>query len=222
MTTRSARAGAALGSLRALCLAVAALACLALPVRAHGTRTGPAAGVAIPSLTHGQMRVLNPFSREILALADRHAQTGEAFRRVLNYARLQRFYCGWGLMPGSVSDEASPFNECSHATLAATRDLLVRLSAAAPRDAAVNALAGRVERAMLESGMALELCRFSAESFDTAALVRPDWRRVPFHAPSLLALLLVAAAAAAASVLLASGWRRLMRPEGGLRAPALP
>ena len=47
--------------------------------------------------------------------------------RLEDYLSLQSFACLWGLVPGSVTDEASPFNECSHAYLAAARALLLHL-----------------------------------------------------------------------------------------------
>jgi hypothetical protein len=39
--------------------------------------------------------------------------------RIENYVNLQSFACLWGLVPGSLKDEGSPFNECAHAYLAA-------------------------------------------------------------------------------------------------------
>ena len=61
-------------------------------------------------------------------LASRAVDTSEPFRRVLNYAEIQYSYCLWGRMPGSVTDEESPFNECAHAYLAATKAVLLAMA----------------------------------------------------------------------------------------------
>ena len=39
--------------------------------------------------------------------------------RLEDYLSLQSFACLWGMVPGSITDEDSPFNECAHAYLAA-------------------------------------------------------------------------------------------------------
>ena len=39
--------------------------------------------------------------------------------RLEDYLNLQSFACLWGIVPGSITDEESPFNECAHAYLAA-------------------------------------------------------------------------------------------------------
>jgi hypothetical protein len=167
---------------------------------------GPDSGIPIANITHGQMQVLAGYSGAVLDLAARQYGPDESFRRVLNYAHVQKTWCAWGLMPGAVSDETSPFNECSHAYLAATQDLLVRMSVLPTRTRAVDDLVRRVEIEMMENGAALQLCQFSDEAFNTAMTLAPDWRGVLSHPLSLLCLaglgLALAGLARAASRLL--------------------
>ena len=110
-----------------------------------------------------------------------------------------------------MADEASPFNLCAHAYLAATRDALLRLQALRPEDAGVARLVRRIEGEMIAEGAALTLCTHSAAEFGTAQVIGPDWRAVPGHAPSLAALAIIAGLAGA------GGWA-LRRPAGA--APA--
>ncbi|TGD42570.1 hypothetical protein EEB11_12485 [Pseudotabrizicola sediminis] len=141
---------------------------------AHVSGSGnvPVAGVPIVEITHGQMPVIARHGSDILALAARQPVTTADFQRVLNYAKIQRAYCLWGLVPGSISDEFSPFNACSHAYLAAMRDLLLRMTAEGGTPAAVD-LARRVDTDMIASSTALEFCNYSATPYDTATVVQP-------------------------------------------------
>ncbi len=151
----------------------------------------PDDGIRIPSLTHGQMAVLAQYRGEILALADRRYPPDDTLRRLVNYARLQRTYCMWGLMPGTVADEASPFNTCAHAYLAATREVLLRLAALPDPPAEVIALRQRIDDDMLNNGASLVLCAYSADAFSTAQIVKPDWTMLPAHWPSLAIVFLL-------------------------------
>jgi hypothetical protein len=83
-----------------------------------------------------------------------------------------------------VEDERSPFNECSHAYLAATRALLLRLQTMQGDRAPVQALIAKIEREMLDNSASLILCRYSDEPFNTAERITPRWRDIPFHLPS--------------------------------------
>lgn len=160
----------------------------AAPAFAHGGRpSGPSEGIRIESLTHGQMAVLADYRGEILDLAARSGQTDEPFRRVLNYANIQFSFCMWGLMPGSVTDEESPFNECSHAYLAAVRDVLLRMQAMPGPHPRVGALASRIDADMVRNRASLVLCQYSDEAFHTGDVIYPDWRKAPSHPPSLAA-----------------------------------
>ena len=162
----------------------------AQPTWAHSRResNAPVTGIAIPSLTHGQMAVISAYRKKILNLAAEQSTSQDApFSRVLNYARIQFSYCMWGLVPYSIKDEASPFNECSHAYLAATKELLIKMSKENPVDEQVAALATLIDMEMVRNNTSLVLCQYSDESFSTADVIRPDFRRVAFHPPSFAA-----------------------------------
>jgi hypothetical protein len=168
-------------------------------------------GIAIPALTHGQMAVIADHRSEILDLAARQAHTDETFRRLMNYGAIQYTYCLWGLVPGSLRDEESPFNECSHAYLSAAQALLLHMrgmsgnSPSFQRD--VEALASRIDADMVRGGASLVLCRFSGETFNTASLIRPAWSAIPSHPPSLIAFAVLAMGLAAGAIGLAGGRR---------------
>ena len=205
------------GLLRPVLFALVCLAALAgaEAAGAHGMRAGSdMSGIAIPSLGHGEMAVIAPYRSEIMDLALSAADTDEPFRRVLNFAQIQYAYCLWGVMPGSLSDEESPFNECAHAYLAATKAVLLSMRGMPAEAARAGAIASRLDAALVASGLAMVLCQFSAESFNTADIVAPRWSGIPLHMPSAAASLSFVAA------LSAGGWgmRRLLRagssPDG--------
>lgn len=174
-----------------------ALSCLAAcPAGAHQRLSaGPHSGIAIPEISHGEMIVMAEHRAGIIALAARATDTDEPFRRVLNYARIQYAYCLWGKMPGGVTDEASPFNACSHAYLAATKSVLLSMRGM-PREAkAAGAIISDIDAAMTQRGLALITCIFSGETFNTADIVRPLWSAVPTHPASMASLTMLAALA---------------------------
>jgi hypothetical protein len=176
--------------IRLLAARVAVLALLAAsPSEAHRiARTGgpPPDGIAIPSLTHGQMAVIADNLSAIRALASARIGSDMTTWRLKDYLSLQSFACFWGLVPGSITDEASPFNECSHAYLAAARALLLHLRETPRADReAIDALIGKIEAEMLVNGASLTLCRFSDEPFNTNEIVFPRWSEAPTHPPTL-------------------------------------
>lgn len=179
---------------------------LAAPAWAHSISTdGAAGGIPIPALTHGQMAVVGGYQPAILDLADRVERTDPVFRRLANFVALQRTYCLWGVVPGSVTDEDSPFNECSHASLASMLALLLHMRGMAGADPDIGRLVDRIDSAMLEQGTALALCRYSTESFNTAQVIRPNWSAFPSHPPSLLSATAVLLACLAGFGLLRGG-----------------
>jgi hypothetical protein len=162
---------------------------LPIPARAHREATGrqaPADSISIPNLSHGQMAVIANNRTAILDLAARQIPTDPTMRRLEGFISLQFFDCMWGLIPGSVEDESSPFNECSHAYLAATRALLMHLQTMPGDRAPVRALIATIEREMLDNNSSLILCRYSDEPFNTAERIMPHWLDIPFHVPSLV------------------------------------
>jgi len=165
------------------------------------TRSGPPPeGISIPSLTHGQMAVISENLSAIRALASSRIGFDMTTWRLEDYLNLQSFACFWGIVPGSIRDEGSPFNECAHAYLAAGRALLLQLREARGADhKAVDALIRKIEVEMLANGASLTLCRYSDEPFNTNEVIFPRWSEVPSHPPTaaFAALVLVAIGGAA-------------------------
>jgi hypothetical protein len=122
----------------------------------------------------------------ILDLATRQIPTDPTMRRLEGFINLQFFDCMWGMVPGSVEDENSPFNECSHAYLAATRALLMHLETMPGDRTAIRALIAKIEREMLDNEASLVMCRYSDEPFNTAERIQPHWRDISHHLPSLM------------------------------------
>jgi hypothetical protein len=163
----------------------------AAPAAAHreaAARATEPAGVSIPNLSHGQMSVIAANKAAILDLAAQQFPTDPLMRRLEAYINLQFFACAWGLAPGGVSDEDSPFNECSHAYLAATRALLMHLATMPGDRTPVRALIAKIESEMLNNNASLSICRYSDEPFNTAEVIAPHWREIPFHFPSAIAV----------------------------------
>lgn len=167
----------------AFCLVVAG------SVFAHGRSAGGShAGLDIPEISHGEMAVISDYRSGIIDLASRATDTSEPFRRVLNYAEIQYSYCLWGRIPGSVTDEESPFNECAHAYLAATKAVLLSMREMPRERGVADEIISAVDADMVRRGLALITCRFSGEAFNTADVVRPRWSGIPFHAASMSSL----------------------------------
>lgn len=135
------------------------------------------------------MSVIAPYYGRIIAIAEDVSDTDETFRRLLNFAQIQRAYCLWGMMPGSVSDEESPFNECSHAYLAAAKAVLLQMRTMKGETAPVDDLVSEIDATLVRNNLSLILCKFSGESFNTADLVRPKLADIFLHTRSFLAIL---------------------------------
>jgi hypothetical protein len=200
------------GALAALIAALCMLA--ASPSHAHriSTRSGPPPeGVSIPSLTHGQMAVIRDNLPAIRALASARLGFDLTTWRLEDYLNLQSFACLWGIVPGSITDENSPFNECAHAYLAAGRALLLQLAHEPGADhKSIDALIGKIEVEMLADGASMNLCRYSDEPFNTNEIIWPHWGMAPFHPPTAMM------AAAAFAVLGIAVWG--LRPRRSVRS----
>ncbi|HEY5204357.1 MAG TPA: hypothetical protein VIJ63_07145 [Roseiarcus sp.] len=164
-----------------LALLAALLALVAAPSHAHriSTRSGPPPeGISIASLLPA-----------IRALASARLGFDLTTWRLEDYLNLHSFACLWGIVPGSVTDENSPFNECAHAYLAAGRALLLQLAhAPGANHKSIDALIGKIEVEMLADGASMNLCRYSEEPFNTNEMIWPHWGMIPFHPPTLAAL----------------------------------
>jgi hypothetical protein len=154
------------------------------------------------------MAVIADYRGEILALAARQAKADPTFRRLLTFGDVQYSYCLWGLVPGSLRDENSPFNECSHAYLSAAQALLVHMRSMSGDKQSAEALISRIDADMVRNKASFVQCQFSGESFNTADVIFPIWRNVPSHAPSLIAFSTLAMAFAGGMIVLAGGHRR--------------
>jgi hypothetical protein len=130
-------------------------------------------------------------------------------RRLAGFVSLQYFACFWGVVPGSLSDEQSPFNECSHAYLAAVRALLMHMTAMPGNQSAAKDLEARVDAEIAGDPNHNAICSNSSESFDSADVIGPDWQLAPAHLPTVLTF--SAFVLLAATALAAAGRRRLFR-----------
>ena len=181
-----------------LCASVL-IALLTSPAMAHRTTPpGSTAGLMIPGVSHGQMAVLAHYRAAIMDLAAAQYPTDERMRRIQSFVALQHFACAWGWLPRSISDETSPFNECSHAYLAGVRLLLLHLETMPGDRAAVRALRADLDLAMLKTHASLVLCRFSDEHFNTADVIIPSSSDILTNSASLAALGILALLAAIA------------------------
>ena len=154
--------------------------------RAGGPRD--ASGIPITAISHGEMAIIQRHQSDIFALAEQSRAVDHDFLTIVRYGRLQYADCLWGLVPTSISDEASPFNECSHAYLAAAKEVLLRMRAMPDVASRAGEIASRVSYEAALEGAAFIGCVYSGEGFNTADLVRPQWHDVPLHVPTMLAL----------------------------------
>lgn len=206
---------------KAACLLGAAFFLLVASAQAGAHRIstgGPTSGIPIPSLTHGQMAVIADYRGKILDLAALQQRTDLTFRRLLNYGNIQYSFCLWGLVPGSVRDENSPFNECSHAYLSAAQALLVYMQGMGDQKAAVEALISDIDEDMVRNQASFVTCRFSGEDFNTADVISPAWGEVPFHPPSLITFAMLALMLAAGTLAMAAPRMLQKKREGGALA----
>lgn len=154
------------------------------------------------------MAVIADYRGEILALAKRQAKTDPTFRRLLTFGDVQYSYCMWGLVPGSLRDEESPFNECSHAYLSAAQALLVHMRDISDDKQPTEALISRIDADMVRNQASFVQCQFSGETFNTADVVFPSWHHVPSHPTSLVSFASLGIGLLGGVILLAGGHRR--------------
>jgi hypothetical protein len=199
------------------CLIAAAMLAVCAPALAHHQpHEGPKVGVAIPAITHGEMLIVARYRANILDLAAREPRTDSIFRRLAGFVSLQHFACAWGLIPGSLTEEASPFNECSHADIAGTRALLLHMVAMPGNQSEAKALQARIDADLASDPVASQLCSNSSESFDSATIIWPDWQLAPGDLPTVLTFCATLALVSAGCW----GVSRLVNSSSGQRATA--
>lgn len=170
-------------------LILSLLAIGAADAAAHSVdRPRDLSGIPITSITHGEMAIIDRHRADVFALAHQVRRSDPTFQTLLRYGQLQYSDCLWGLVPKAISDEASPFNECSHAYLAATKEVLLRMKTMPEVEKAAGEIVSRISFEAAREGAAFIGCIYSGEGFNTADLVRPQWHDVPFHWPTLLTL----------------------------------
>ena len=170
-------------------IAVTAIFCFGVagPVSAHtyAQRIPAPDAIEIHGLTHGQMQIVAANRKAIVAIADAQTVNDPTFWKLRNFMDTQYAACFWGLVPGSVRDENSPFNECSHAYLSAAAALLLYMQTVPSAADAVRELKSRIVMQMITSGTAAILCRYSDEPFYTSDLITPHWEDAASHLPTL-------------------------------------
>ncbi|WP_139813131.1 hypothetical protein [Ensifer aridi] len=158
---------------------------------AHQTRVpGDDSGIPIPFVTHGEMAVLSSYRHDILALAQRVRKPEAKLSTLVRFTEIQHRKCLWNMVPGTLTDEASPFNECAHADLAGAKAVLLELRGRPEVAAETHELLSRIDFEMALNGAAFIGCQYSGEGFNTAQLLDPHWSAVPLHWPSMLTLTL--------------------------------
>jgi hypothetical protein len=178
----------AVGGWRSCLIAVISTLAASTPVWAHHQppHKGANVGVAIPAITHGEMLVIAKYRVQIFDLAARQPRTDPTLRRLAGFVSLQHFACFWGLVPGSLSDETSPFNECSHAYVAGARALLAHMVEMPGDQSSARTLKARIETELASDPTFSVLCSNSSEAFDSGIVIGPDWQLAPAHLPTIL------------------------------------
>ncbi|MDR4306597.1 hypothetical protein IHQ68_08200 [Chelatococcus sambhunathii] len=199
MTQRSFR-GRFVRVIRAVAVAAAFSAPGAALAHSGGPVPSAEGGLPIAPISHGEMAIINQHLDEIVALAKVQTATEGPVRRLTNHFGVQFAYCGWGLAPGAVSREDSPFNPCAHAYLAAAKELLLAMADAPESRRRASAILERIDARRAASPEAGVICSSSGNMFNTAAIVRPkiaDVVRDPATASAGVGLFLLFAGAAA-------------------------
>jgi hypothetical protein len=175
-------------SLRRLTLGLM-VALIAAGATAHDyTPPADQSGYAIPSIDHGAMRVIAEHRQAIIAIARQATAADPELEALLLHNQMQTANCLWLLVPGSLTDEESPLNECAHADLAGLKGILDRLRLLEQTRSAAEALVSIIDHEMVLAGTSFIKCEYSAESFNTASQVRPNWLDVSRYLVSRHAL----------------------------------
>jgi hypothetical protein len=185
-------------------------------------------GVEIPEILHGQKAVFDAHRAEVLALAAEVAPDDATVRELSSYVADQYRAAWFGLMPGAMESDASPFHLPTHGYLAGTRALMLHLEKpeilalmAKTDQERVKALGKEISADLMAAGtMSMEVCAESATAFNTTQPVAPNWDLAyQDTATKVVIMLLIAAGIALAAfvagvltLLLKAAERRWFRP----------
>lgn len=175
--------------MRFLCAVAVAVGASTATANAHHAKRvqpGETVGVAISAISHGEMPVFAQYRKEIMDLAARQTRTDPTLRRLQGFISLQAFACFWGLVPGTMSDESSPFNECAHGYVAGVRALLDHMEDMPGDQSEAKALRVRIAADLARDPGLNAICSSSNEAFDSGIVVGPDWNLALTHAPTVL------------------------------------
>lgn len=197
-----------------LALLFICLASWVSPAEAHGGggSSPNAGGIEIPSSSHGELVVLSGYYSRIMALAESGAHSGPEFRKLVNFARIQHYYCLWGLAPGAASAENSPFNQCTHAYLSAAKQVLISMRDMSGVSTSANELLSDLDAEMVRHGEVLIGCQYSADVFFTGTFSRPNWELIWQHPKTLAAAAAPIAAVTLGGIALFVPMRRRTNP----------
>jgi len=201
---------------------VAVLCLFAGDALAHRDRAPQdTSGLSIPFVTHGEMAILSAYRARILALGSLGSYDDLDLYRLMAIIKGQLARCLWNLVPGTLWDEASPFNECAHADLAGTKAVLLRARDVPRLNARATALISDIEHQMILSGATLIGCAYSSSSFDTTEIVGPHWRSVPEHWPTFVSLSSLTVALGGFGMARTIGLRRRAKGAETAAAPSI-
>lgn len=166
------------------------------------------------------MAILSTYRTRILALGTLGSYDDRDLHKLMLFAKAQHARCLWNLVPGTLSDEASPFNECGHADLAGTKAVLLRAREVPRLAARAGVLISEIEHEMILSGATLIGCAYSNSSFNTAEIVGPHWRSLPEHWPTFVSLSSLTIGLGALGMAGKFGLRRRARQVAETAAPS--
>lgn len=135
-------------------------------------------GYPIPAIDHGAMEAIAPFEGRIISLARTVEKPSQHLHALLLHNEIQRANCLWYVIPGSITDEINPLNGCAHAGMAGLREILSELIEQPETHMAATAIVSDLDYEMVLLGSSFIKCSFSADTFNTASQIRPNWGEV--------------------------------------------
>lgn len=138
-------------------------------------------GYPIPAIDHGAMEAIAQFQGRIIDLARTVDNPSQHLQALLLHNEIQSANCLWYVIPGSITDEANPLNGCAHAGMAGLREILGELIEQPEAHMAATAVVSDLDYEMVLLGSSFVKCSFSADTFNTASQIRPNWAEVVLY-----------------------------------------